>query len=34
MAGMAVGIFGGDVVSDETLCRAKGDDRCRFEIRG
>ena len=34
MAGMAVGIFGGDVVAEETLCRAKGDDRCRFEIRG
>jgi len=34
MAGMAVGIFGGDVVSEETLCRSKGDGRCRFEIRG
>jgi predicted hydrocarbon binding protein len=34
MAGMAVGIFGGDVVSSETSCRSKGDDRCRFEIKG
>ena len=34
MAGMAVGIFGGDVASEETLCRSKGDDRCRFEIKG
>jgi len=34
MAGMAVGIFDGDVVSEETSCRSKGDDRCRLEIRG
>ncbi len=34
MAGLAAGIFGGDVASEETLCVAKGDDRCRFEIRG
>jgi predicted hydrocarbon binding protein len=34
MAGMAAGIFGGDVTSEETHCRAKGDDLCRFVIRG
>ena len=32
MAGMAEGIFGGDVRSEETHCRAKGDDHCRFVI--
>lgn len=34
MAGMAAGIFGGDVRSEETQCRAKGDDHCRFVIVG
>ncbi|MCJ7619955.1 MAG: 4-vinyl reductase [Anaerolineae bacterium] len=34
MAGMAAGIFGGDVRSEETQCRAKGDDQCRFVIVG
>ena len=34
MAGMAAGIFGTDVCSDETHCRAKGDDLCRFVVRG
>jgi predicted hydrocarbon binding protein len=34
MAGMAAGIFGTDVTSEETHCRAKGDDLCRFVIRG
>ncbi len=34
MAGMAAGIFGTDVRSDETHCRAKGDDLCRFVVRG
>ena len=32
LAGMAVGIFGADVVSDETLCAAKGDPVCRFVL--
>lgn len=34
MAGMAAGIFGTDVSSEETHCCAKGDDLCRFVIRG
>jgi predicted hydrocarbon binding protein len=34
MAGMAAGIFGTDVRSDETHCLAKGDDLCRFVVRG
>ena len=34
MAGMAAGIFGGDVRSEETHCRAKGDDHCRFVLVG
>ena len=34
MAGMAAGIFGTDVHSEETHCRAKGDDLCRFVVRG
>jgi len=34
MAGMAAGIFGGGVRSEETHCRAKGDDHCRFVIVG
>jgi predicted hydrocarbon binding protein len=34
MAGMAAGIFGADVRSEETLCRAKGDGLCRFVITG
>jgi predicted hydrocarbon binding protein len=34
MAGMAAGIFGADVTSEETLCRAKGDELCRFVITG
>jgi len=34
LAGMAAGIFGGDVVSEETACVAKGDPVCRFVIRG
>jgi predicted hydrocarbon binding protein len=34
MAGMAAGIFGADVRSDETHCRAKGDPHCRFVIVG
>jgi predicted hydrocarbon binding protein len=34
MAGMAAGIFGTDVRSEETHCRAKGDDLCRFIVRG
>jgi predicted hydrocarbon binding protein len=31
---MAAGIFGVGVSSEETHCRAKGDDLCRFVIRG
>jgi predicted hydrocarbon binding protein len=34
MAGMAAGIFGTEVESEETLCRAKGDELCRFLLRG
>jgi predicted hydrocarbon binding protein len=34
MAGMAAGIFGTDVRSEETHCRAKGDELCRFVIVG
>jgi predicted hydrocarbon binding protein len=34
LAGLAAGIFGTDVSSEETHCRAKGDDLCRFVIRG
>jgi predicted hydrocarbon binding protein len=34
MAGMAAGIFGTDVRSEETHCRAKGDELCRFVITG
>lgn len=34
MAGMAAGIFGSDVNSEETLCVAKGDALCRFVLRG
>jgi len=32
LAGMAAGIFGTDVYSEETHCRAKGDPWCRFAI--
>jgi predicted hydrocarbon binding protein len=32
LAGMAAGIFGTDVDSEETHCRAKGDGMCRFVI--
>jgi len=34
MAGMAAGIFGTEVRSEETHCRAKGDELCRFVILG
>jgi predicted hydrocarbon binding protein len=34
LAGMAAGIFGRDVASEETECVAKGDPVCRFIIRG
>ena len=34
MAGMAAGIFGSEVRSEETLCRAKGDELCRFVLKG
>jgi predicted hydrocarbon binding protein len=34
LAGLAAGIFDTDVNSEETHCRAKGDDLCRFVIRG
>jgi predicted hydrocarbon binding protein len=34
MAGLAAGIFGTDVRSEETSCRAKGDELCRFVITG
>lgn len=34
LAGMAAGIFGGDVASEETECVAKGDPVCRFVICG
>ena len=33
LAGMAAGIFGSDVVSEETMCAAKGDPVCRFVVR-
>jgi predicted hydrocarbon binding protein len=32
LAGMAAGIFGGDVASEETECVAKGDSVCRFVV--
>jgi len=34
LAGMAAGIFGGDVDSEEVMCVAKGDPTCRFVISG
>jgi predicted hydrocarbon binding protein len=34
LAGMAAGIFGGDVTSEEMECVAKGDPVCRFVVRG
>jgi predicted hydrocarbon binding protein len=34
LAGMAAGIFGGDVDSEEATCVAKGDSVCRFVIWG
>jgi predicted hydrocarbon binding protein len=34
LAGLAAGIFDIDVSSEETHCQAKGDDLCRFVIRG
>lgn len=34
LAGLAAGIFGSDVRSAETACRACGHDICRFEIEG
>ena len=34
LAGMATGIFGSDVASEETECVAQGDPVCRFIIRG
>ncbi len=34
MAGMAAGIFGTEAESEETLCRAKGDEVCRFVLKG
>ena len=34
LAGLAAGIFGGDVASEETDCAAKGDPVCRFVMQG
>lgn len=34
MAGMAAGIFGTEISSAETHCRAKGDEFCRFVVKG
>lgn len=34
LAGMAAGIFGGDVVSEEVACIAQGESLCRFVIQG
>jgi predicted hydrocarbon binding protein len=34
LAGMAAGIFGVEVVSEETACLASGDPVCRFVIQG
>jgi predicted hydrocarbon binding protein len=34
MAGMAAGIFGTEVESEEAMCRAKGDELCRFVLKG
>jgi predicted hydrocarbon binding protein len=34
MAGMAAGIFGSQVNSEETQCQAKGDELCRFVLKG
>jgi predicted hydrocarbon binding protein len=34
LAGLAAGIFGTEVTSEETLCLAKGDELCRFVLRG
>jgi len=32
LSGLATGFFEEEMRSEETLCRAKGDPRCRFEI--
>jgi predicted hydrocarbon binding protein len=34
LAGLAAGIFGTQVRSAETTCRARGDATCRFEVEG
>ncbi len=34
MAGMAAGIFGAEVSSEETACQSKGDQVCRFVLQG
>lgn len=34
LAGLGAGLFGGEVVSLETACQARGDPICRFEVRG
>ena len=34
MAGMVAGIFGSEVIAEETLCVAKGDAMCRFVLKG
>jgi len=34
LAGLGAGLFGSEVVSAETTCQARGDLRCRFEVRG
>jgi predicted hydrocarbon binding protein len=33
LSGMAEGLFGCPVESEETMCLAKGDPHCRFEVR-
>jgi len=34
LAGMAAGMFGGDVASEETMCVARGDPVCCFVVQG
>jgi predicted hydrocarbon binding protein len=34
LAGMASVLFAGECIADEVECQARGDERCRFEIKG
>jgi predicted hydrocarbon binding protein len=33
LGGLGAGVFGAEVVAQETLCLAKGDGECRFEVK-